>query len=51
MAEGGTCPTCGSVIAPAKRGVPWHFKLMLVGLAGYLIYRIWWLAEWIPKHW
>ena len=33
-----------------RKGVPWHFKLMLVALAGYMVYRIYWLAEWLPKH-
>jgi hypothetical protein len=50
MAEGGACPTCGRVLAPPRKGVPWHFKLMLVALAGYMAYRIYWLAEWLPKH-
>jgi hypothetical protein len=50
MGEGGECPTCGTVIAKPSKGVPWHFKIMLVGLVIYLIYRIYWLAEWLPKH-
>ncbi len=35
---------------PPRKGVPWHFKLMLVALAVYMVYRIYWLAEWLPKH-
>jgi hypothetical protein len=50
MAPGGQCPTCGAVIAKPARGVPWHFKVLLLGLAGYMVYRIYWLAEWLPKH-
>ena len=50
MGEQGRCPTCGAVIAPPAKGVPWHFKLLLIGLAVYLVYRIYWLAEWLPKH-
>ncbi len=50
MGPAGECPTCGKVLATRRRGVPWHFKLMLVALAVYLVYRIYWLAEWLPKH-
>lgn len=50
MGEQGECPSCGQVIAPPRKGVPWHFKVMFIGLAIYMVYRIWWLAEWIPKH-
>jgi hypothetical protein len=50
MGDGGVCPTCGRVLVAARRSVPWHFKLMLVAFAGYMVYRIYWLAEWLPKH-
>ncbi len=50
LAENGACPTCGTVLETGPRKVPWHFKVLLVGLAGYLIYRIYWFAEWLPKH-
>lgn len=50
MGEHGECPTCGTVIVKPARGVPWHFKVLLVGLVGYLIYRVYWLAVWLPKH-
>ena len=50
MGAGGVCPTCDRVLAPARTGVPWHFKVMLVALAGYMVYRIYWIAEWLPKH-
>ena len=32
------------------KGAPWHFKLMVVGVTVYMIYRIYWLIEWLPKH-
>jgi hypothetical protein len=51
MGPGGTCPECSAVITSTKsRGVPWHFKVLLVGIAGYMVYRIYWLATWLPKH-
>jgi hypothetical protein len=50
MGDAGECPSCGRVLTAARKGVPWHFKLMLVALAVYTVYRIYWLAEWLPKH-
>jgi DNA-directed RNA polymerase subunit RPC12/RpoP len=50
VGAGGACPTCGAVIVKARPSAPWHFKLLLFGLAGYMVYRIYWLAEWLPKH-
>jgi DNA-directed RNA polymerase subunit RPC12/RpoP len=44
------CPTCGRVLVAPRKGVPWHFKLMLLALAVYMVYRIYWLIEWLPKH-
>jgi hypothetical protein len=38
------------VLTAERRRVPWHFKLMLVAFAGYMVYRIYWLVEWLPKH-
>jgi hypothetical protein len=32
------------------KGAPWHFKLMVIGVTVYMIYRIYWLIEWLPKH-
>jgi hypothetical protein len=32
------------------KGAPWHFKLLVVGVTVYMIYRIYWLAVWLPKH-
>jgi hypothetical protein len=39
----------GTRVARAK-GAPWHFKLMVIGVTVYMIYRIYWLIEWLPKH-
>ena len=50
LAEGGHCPTCGRGLAVATKRVPWHFKLMLIAFAIYMVYRIYWLVEWLPKH-
>ena len=50
LGEGGTCPTCGRSLGVSPRKVPWHFKVLLVGFAGYMGYRIYWLIEWLPKH-
>jgi len=44
-------PTDPSATVPAKaKGAPWHFKLLVVGVTVYMIYRIYWLIEWLPKH-
>jgi hypothetical protein len=32
------------------KGAPWHFKLLVVGVAGYMVYRVIWFIEWLPKH-
>jgi hypothetical protein len=32
------------------KGAPWHFKVMVIGVTVYMIYRIYWLIEWLPKH-
>jgi hypothetical protein len=40
---GGACPSCGRVLltpAEADPKAPWHFKLLLVGVALYLGYRL-----------
>ena len=29
---------------------PWHFKVLLVGTAGYLIYRFIWFIFWLTGH-
>ena len=58
MGEGSTCPSCHRVLAPVAgtirplkaKGAPWHFKLLLVGVTVYMVYRIYWFVEWLPKH-
>jgi hypothetical protein len=40
----------GALALPAAKGAPWHFKLLVVGVTVYMIYRIYWLVEWLPKH-
>jgi hypothetical protein len=51
MNDDGTCPRCGTdletpPLATARHGdadvdekAPWHFKVMVVALVGYLVYR------------
>ena len=51
MNDDGTCPRCGSDLDPPPRAMsggddvevdekaPWHFKLMVVALVVYLVYR------------
>jgi hypothetical protein len=29
---------------------PWHFKVLLLGTVGYLVYRAIWFVEWIHHH-
>ncbi len=61
MGEGGTCPSCqrvlpmppeaaGTTTLQKAKGAPWHFKLLLVGVTVYMVYRIYWFVEWLPKH-
>jgi hypothetical protein len=50
LTEGGSCPGCGRTLAAKHRGTPWHFKVLLVAFCIYMVYRIYWLAEWLPKH-
>ena len=37
----GSCPSCGRTIATATPEVkaPWHFKLMVLAVIAYLLYR------------
>jgi hypothetical protein len=50
--EGGpTAPTPnGTSSITRAKGAPWHFKLMVLGVTVYMIYRIYWFIEWLPKH-
>ncbi len=29
---------------------PWHFKVLLIGTIGYLIYRLIWFIFWLTGH-
>ena len=45
----GACPTCGKQIGkPAK--TPWHFKLLMAGVALYLGFRAYQGVEWVIEH-
>lgn len=50
MGAKGECPSCGRVITKKRPSAPWHFKLLLIGLAIYMVYRIYWFATWLPHH-
>lgn len=48
---GDTVPTrSGTTSLNRAKGAPWHFKLMVFGVTVYMIYRIYWFIEWLPKH-
>jgi hypothetical protein len=52
MKADGTCPSCGRQVAeapttPAEATLPWHFKLLLVGICGYLGWRLVELVQWL----
>jgi hypothetical protein len=49
---GGECPHCGGELtdADAPPRAPWHFKVLLVGTAGYLVYRLIWFIFWLTGH-
>jgi hypothetical protein len=50
------CRTCGEAVlftADEEEGAPsapWHFKVLLLGTIGYLIYRVIWFIGWIRHH-
>jgi hypothetical protein len=49
------CPDCGGELVPtgdddAAPKAPWHFKVLLVGTVGYLIYRLIWFILWLSHH-
>ena len=52
--EGGdsqiTATPGGTTSLARAKGAPWHFKLMVFGVTVYMIYRIYWFIEWLPKH-
>jgi len=49
MNPDGTCPTCGTLVEEPPGlaedeedlKAPWHFKLMIVALVVYLVWRFW----------
>ena len=49
LAVVGASPASSPATARAK-GAPWHFKLLLLGVTVYMVYRVYWLIEWLPKH-
>jgi uncharacterized protein (DUF983 family) len=51
LAGAPVCRTCGEEVEftdedEAPRA-PWHFKVLLLGTIGYLIYRLIWFISWI----
>ena len=50
LGDHGECPGCGTVIAEPSKGVPWHFKLMVVALVIYLGYRLYQLIAFLVVH-
>lgn len=65
IGEARVCPHCKAPLAPEPNApdlneeddeeegppkAPWHFKLLLVGTIGYLIYRLIWFIDWLPHH-
>ncbi len=45
------CARCGAVLEHTEHiAAPWHFKLLLVGTAGYLLYRLVWFIFWATGH-
>ncbi len=52
LGEEGACPTCGAQLegaqdSGARRGAPWHFKLLVGALALYLVWRLVQIAAWL----
>jgi uncharacterized membrane protein YkvA (DUF1232 family) len=49
MNPDGTCPNCGNLLDTQVHAsqetedlkAPWHFKLMIVALVVYLVWRFW----------
>jgi hypothetical protein len=40
----------GTTSLTRAKGAPWHFKLMVFGVTVYMVYRVYWFIEWLPKH-
>ena len=59
MGADGTCPSCGRALEPAStvttatkpKGAPWHFKLMVVAVCGYLGWRLVQGIDWLVHAW
>lgn len=49
-AAAATGPSAQKAPPGQANGAPWHFKLLVVGVTVYMVYRIYWLIEWLPKH-
>ena len=57
MGEDGSCPGCGRVLVAGstvvtterRRGAPWHFKLMVVAVCGYLGWRLVQGIDWLVR--
>ena len=57
MGADGSCPSCGRVLADdgvvatktdhRPRRAPWHFKLMVVAVCGYLGWRLIQGVDWL----
>lgn len=48
--ENGTEATVETEQSDAPVRAPWHFKVLLVGTAGYLVYRLIWFIFWLSGH-
>ena len=52
----GRCRSCGGELREAAEGdeerptAPWHFKVLVIGTLGYLVYRLIWFVFWLTGH-
>jgi len=51
LSREGACPSCGRVVAAPSDAepvpkAPWHFKLMVAAVIGYLVWRVVQLFGW-----
>jgi hypothetical protein len=42
--------SCAQIEGEEAPRAPWHFKVLLVGTAGYLVYRLIWFIFWLTGH-
>jgi hypothetical protein len=49
MREDGSCPSCQRVLVEPEEPpkAPWHFKLMVAAVSGYLLWRVVQLVGWV----